>query len=97
MIAGFVHMLAVALLMAAALGALTRHVGSFGEQVRMLVPAVVAATLFTRLGEPSWYHYDWGHAVYLFIADTISLTVAGLIILKLLPKAKPAGGERWTD
>jgi hypothetical protein len=39
-----------------------------------------------RLGEPIWYHHDWGHAIYVFVADSVSLIVAGLIILKLLPR-----------
>jgi hypothetical protein len=98
MIGGFIHMLVVALLMAAALGALTRYVPSFGEQVRMLMLAVLAAVAFIRLCEPIWFHQDWGHAIYLFIADLISLAVAGLIILKLLPRMRAdTPKERWTD
>jgi hypothetical protein len=87
MIIGFIHMLLVALLMAAGLFTLTRHVRSFGEQVRLLVLGVVGAAAFMRLGAPIWYHHDWGHALYMFVADTVSLVVAGLIILKLLRAA----------
>ncbi|HEY0446964.1 MAG TPA: hypothetical protein VGD19_10985 [Allosphingosinicella sp.] len=95
MIAGFVHMLVVALLLAAALGSLSRFVPRFGEQTRLLVLAVLAATVFMRLGEPVRYHHDWTYAIYLFVTDTISLLVAGLIILKLLPRAAaaPAGAR----
>ncbi len=87
LLGGFIQMLIVALLMAAALYLLSRHVASFAERVKILVLAVLAATIFMRLGEPIWYHHGWAHAIYLFVADTVSLTVAGLIILKLLPAA----------
>ena len=49
-----------------------------------------------RLGEPIWYHHDWGNAIYLFIAESLSLIVAGLIILKLLPGA-PHRDPRGND
>jgi hypothetical protein len=47
-----------------------------------------------RLGEPIWFHQDWGHAVYLFIADCVSLIAAGLVILKLLPRNSAATAEQ---
>ena len=93
MIGGFVHMLVVALLIAAGLGALSRYVPTFAERVRLLVLGVLGSTIFMRLGEPIWYHHDWGHAIYLFVADTISLVVAGFIILKLLPRDRRAEPE----
>lgn len=93
MIGGFVHMLVVSLLMAVGLYTLSLHIPGFGERVRLLVLGVIGAAIFMRLGEPIWFHQDWGHAVYLFLADCVSLIAAGLVILKLLPKhgmAKPA-------
>jgi hypothetical protein len=86
MIGGFLHMLGVCLLMAVGLYTLSLHIPSFGERVRLLVLGVVGAAVFMRLGDPIWYHQDWGHAIYLFIADCVSLIVAGLVILKLLPR-----------
>ena len=93
LLGGFIQMLIVALLMAAALYFLSRHVPSFSERVKMLVLAVLAATVYMRLGEPMWYHHGWGYAIYLFVADTISLIVAGFIILKLLPGAVYRGAD----
>ena len=87
MVGGFIHMLVVALLMAVGLFTLSRYVPSFGEQVRLLVLGVLGATAYMRLGEPIWYHQDWAHAIYMFIADSFTLIVAGFIILKLLPRA----------
>ena len=90
MIGGFIHMFIVALLIAVGLYTVSLYVPSFTERARLLVLGVLGATIFMRLGEPIWYHHDWGHAIYLFVADTITLTVAGLIILKLLPRSLPS-------
>ena len=86
MIGGFIHMLVVTFLMAIGLYILSRYVASFAERVKLLILGTLGATIFMRLGEPIWFHHDWGHAIYLFIADSVSLGVAGLIILKLLPR-----------
>jgi hypothetical protein len=86
MIGGFIHMFVVALLMAVGLFTISRYVPGFGEQMRLLVLGVLGATAFMRLGEPIWYHHDWAHAMYMFVADSVTLIVAGLIILKLLPR-----------
>ena len=96
MIGGFIHMLVVTFLMAIGLYIVSRYVASFAERVKLLILGTLGATIFMRLGEPIWFHHDWGHAIYLFVADTVSLGVAGLIILKLLPRthlasAAPAG------
>jgi hypothetical protein len=90
---GFIHMLAVALLAALALYWLSRRVTAVEEQIRIAAVAIVAAALFMRLGEPIWYHHDWPWAIYSFIADSVSLGAAALIILKMLPKVR-AEGER---
>lgn len=86
MIAGFIHMLIVAALMAAGLLMLSRRVIAFDEQFKLLVLGVLGATIFIRLGAPIWYHQDWTWAIYSFVADSISLIAAGVVILKLLPR-----------
>ncbi|HEV2748710.1 MAG TPA: hypothetical protein VGW34_15620 [Allosphingosinicella sp.] len=86
MIGGFIHMLIVALLIAVGLYTLSRYLPSFAERAKLLILGVLGATIFMRLGEPIWYHHDWAHAIYLLVADSVSLIVAGLIILKLLPE-----------
>jgi hypothetical protein len=89
MIGGFIHMLVVALLMAVGLYTASVYIPSFTDRARLLALGVLGATIFMRLGEPIWYHHDWGHAIYMFVADTVTLLVAGLIILKLLPRNMP--------
>jgi hypothetical protein len=66
------------------------YVSSFRERAKLLILGTLGATIFMRLGEPIWFHHDWGNAIYLFIADTVSLIVAGLIILKMLPRTQAA-------
>jgi len=90
LVAGFVHMLIVSLLGTYALYLLSARITPLAEQVKIAGTAIVAAAIFMRLGEPIWYHYDWTRAIYLFIADVISLGVAALIILKLLARQAPA-------
>jgi hypothetical protein len=93
LIVGFLHTLIVSLLMAAGLGAISRFVPDFGERARLLVLGVVGATAFIHLREPIWFHHDWPHFIYLFVVDTVSLVVAGLIILKLLPRSSAAAAR----
>lgn len=90
LVLGFLQMLVVALLMTAGLGGISRFVTNPGERTRLLALGVLGATVFIHLREPIWFHHDWGHFIYLFVADTVSLIVAGLIILKLLPRAAAA-------
>ena len=88
LVGGFIHMLIVTVLGALALFHLSRSIHSFSEQVRIAGLAIVAAAIFMRLGEPIWFHFDWTHAIYLFVADVVSLGVAALVILKLLPAVR---------
>mgnify|MGYP000504074296 CR=1 FL=1 len=95
MVMGFVQLLIVALLMAAALYTLSRHVARFADQATVLGLFVVAVVGYLRFGEPIWFHQPWGYAIYMFVAECVSLGVAGFIILKLLlptsARAAPAG------
>jgi hypothetical protein len=93
LIAGFIHMLIAALIAAAALLLLSRRVTAFDEQCKIAGLAIIAAVLFIRLGEPIWYHHDWPWAIYTFIADSVSLGAAALIILKMLPRVRAASSH----
>lgn len=87
MLGGFVYMLVTTLLLAVALYSLSQYVWDFRERAKILALAVLAVTVFTRLGAPIWYHHGWAYAIYVFIADVIALLAAGFVILKFIPAA----------
>jgi hypothetical protein len=53
----------------------------------------VAAAAFVHLGEPIYWHHDWGHFIYLFVADALMLTAAGLILAWFLPGGSAAAAD----
>ena len=87
MVGGLVLNFIVALLIGTALIGIDRRVPDFGSRARVGVLIAVAATAFTHLGEPIYYHHDWPHFIYLFIADGVMLAAAGLILAWFLPKS----------
>ncbi len=94
---GFVLNLVVALLIGAALIGIDRRVPDFGSRARVAVIIALAATAFTHLGEPIYWHHDWGHFIYLFVADGLALTAAGLILAWFLPRSSAAPAGAPTD
>ena len=90
LVKGLVLNFLVALLIGAALIGIDRRVPDLGSRARVAVIIAVAAAAFTHLGEPIYYHHDWGHFIYLFIADSLALAAAGVIIAWFLPKPRAA-------
>ena len=89
----------VALLIGAALIGIDRRVPDFGSRARVAIIIAVAATAFVHLGEPVFMHHDWGHFIYLFIADALMLAAAGLVLAWFLPtpRAAAAPADAPTD
>ena len=82
----------VALLIGAALIGMDRRVPDFASRGRLVVFIAVAASAYINLLGPIFYHYGWGHFIYRFIADAITLSAAGLIIARWFlssPRAAP--------
>lgn len=90
LLGGLVFNFVVALLIGAALIGIDRRVPDFGSRARVAVIIAIAATAFTHLGEPIYWHHDWPHFIYLFIADSAALAAAGVIIAWFLPKSSAA-------
>jgi hypothetical protein len=82
LIGGLVFYFVIALLLGVALVGIAGRVPDFGSQARAIVISTVAASAFMHLSEPIFYHHDWGHFLYLFIADAIMLAAGGLIIAR---------------
>ena len=90
LVKGLVLNFIVALLIGAALIGIDRRVPDLGSRARVAVIIAVAASAFIHLGEPIYWHHDWGHFIYLFIADSVMLATAGFIVAWFLPKARAA-------
>ncbi|HEY1145694.1 MAG TPA: hypothetical protein VGE84_05075 [Allosphingosinicella sp.] len=83
----------VALLIGFGLLAVARRVPDFASRARLAVCFAVATAAFVHLGEPIWYHHDWSHSIYVFVADALALAAAGLVIARwFLPRATAPEG-----
>ncbi|MGZ8361210.1 MAG: hypothetical protein ACXWUX_11880 [Allosphingosinicella sp.] len=87
----------VALLVGAGRLGIHRNVVDLGTRARVAVIIAVAATAYTHLGEPLYYHHDWPHFIYLFIADGVALAAAGIIVAWFLPVSRAAPAEAPVD
>ena len=96
-LSGFVFNFLVALLIGAALIGIDRRVPDLGSRARVAVLIAVAATAYNHLGEPIYWHHDWSHFIYLFVADATALAAAGIIIAWFLPRARAAAGDPPVD
>jgi hypothetical protein len=96
-VGGFVFNFIVALLIGAALIGIDKRVPDFGARARVAALIAVAATAFNHLGEPLYWHHDWGHFIYLFVADSAMLVAAALILAWFLPRSRAAPADAPTD
>ncbi|MGZ8337223.1 MAG: hypothetical protein ACXWU1_11225 [Allosphingosinicella sp.] len=97
LLGGLVFNYLVALLFGAGLLSIHRNVVDLGTRARVAVIIAVAATAYTHLGEPLYYHHDWPHFIYLFIADGVALAAAGIIVAWFLPVSRAAPAEAPVD
>jgi hypothetical protein len=96
-VGGLVFNFLVALLIGAALIGIDRRVPDLKSRSRVAIIIAVAATAYTHLGEPIYYHHDWAHFIYLFVADGLALAAAGLIVAWFLPVSRAAPEDAPTD
>lgn len=85
---GFVFDFVIALLIGIALLGINGRVPDFGSKARVAIIIAVAGAAFTHLGEPIYFHHDWPHFIYLFVADGLMLAAAGLIIAWFLSRSR---------
>ncbi len=93
LLTGLILNFIAALLIGTALIGIDRRIGDFGSRARVAILIVIAATTYTQLGEPIYWHHDWPHFIYLFIADSVTLGVGGLIVAWFLPRSRQAAPE----
>ncbi len=80
----------VALLIGLAMFGIDRRVPDFRSRAKVAATIAIAAAAFSHLGDPIYFHHDWGHAIFRFIADAVTLAVAAIIIARFLPHPRIA-------
>ena len=67
---------------------------SFAELARLVICFSLGFTVWEYLGTPIFNHYGWGYWIYSFIAESVSLIVAGLIVARwFMPHYRTAAAE----
>lgn len=90
---GFVFNFAIALLIGLALIGIDGRVTDFGSRARVAAIVGIAGSAFIHLAEPLYYHHDWPHFLYAFIADGLMLAAAGVIVAWFLKPPPEAQAE----
>jgi hypothetical protein len=90
---GFIVALASGLLIAFGLAAVGGG-RSFASLAQLVVCISLGFTVWEFLGSPIFNHYGWGYWIYAFVAESVSLILAGLVIARwFVPhQAVQAGG-----
>jgi hypothetical protein len=88
---GFIVAVITGLLIAFGLAAVGGGGRSFAGVARLVVLYTLGFTVWEFLGTPIFMHYGWGFWIYSFVAESVSLIVAGLVIARwFLPHYVPA-------
>ncbi|HEX8467314.1 MAG TPA: hypothetical protein VF620_05875 [Allosphingosinicella sp.] len=77
---GFIVAVIAGLLIAFGLAAVGDR--SFARMARLVVCFSLGFTVWEYLGSPIFNHYGWGHWIYAFIAESVALIVAGLVVAR---------------
>ena len=85
---GFILSIVAGLLMAFGLAAVGGGGRSFERMARLVVLVSLGFTTWEFLGAPIFNHFGWGYWAYAFLAESVSLIAAGLVIARwFLPGA----------
>lgn len=91
---GFILACVAGLLIAFGLAAVGGGGRSFANLARLVVLYTLGFTVWECLTNPIFMHADWRFWIYSFVAESISLILAGLVIARwFLPHYRPAAGE----
>jgi hypothetical protein len=77
---GFIVAVVAGLLIAFGLAAVSGR--SFGDLARLVVCFSLGFTVWEYLASPIFNHFGWGYWIYSFIAESVSLIVAGLVVAR---------------
>jgi hypothetical protein len=88
---GFIVALVAGLLIAFGLAAVGGR--SFAELARLVVCFTLGFTIWEYLGSPIFNHFGWGYWIYSFIAESVSLILAGLVVARwFMPNVRTEQG-----
>lgn len=88
LIGGLILAIVCSLLIAIALHALRDRVTTFADRMKLVLWFVLAATLWTDIGQPIFNHAPWNYYIYLWVSDVVGLGVAGAVIARwFIPRA----------
>jgi hypothetical protein len=96
---GFIVSIIAGLLLAFGLASVGGGGRSFANLARLVVLYSLGFTVWEYLGTPIFNHFGWGHWIYAFIAESVSLIVAGLVVARwFMPRGvmKAAASEPVT-
>lgn len=85
-IGGFLHMALSMFVLGLFLWLLRGALPTFFSRIMPVIFIAGVAAIWTRLGQPIWFHTDWPNAAYLAVVDFLSLAVGGLIMALFIPK-----------
>ena len=88
---GFIAALVAGLLMAFGLAAVGGGGRSFASTARLVVLFSLGFCVWEYLASPIFNHFGWTYWIYAFVAESVSLILAGLVIARwFLPRAQEA-------
>lgn len=94
---GFITAVVSGLLMAFGLASVGGGGRSFAGVARLVVCFSLGFTVWEFLGSPIFNHFGWGYWIYAFIAESVSLILAGLVIARwFMPHYAPVAADSPT-
>jgi hypothetical protein len=91
---GFIVAVISGLLIAFGLAAVGGGGRSFASLAQLVVCISLGFTAWEFLGSPIFNHYGWGYWIYAFVAESVSLILAGLVIARwFMPHYRTAAAE----
>ena len=88
-LSGFIHMAVAAFILGLVLWSVRDRVADIGTRMQLVIWTSLVAVLFTRFGEPIWFHTDWPNALYVAAVEFVSLVGAGYILARWFVPAMP--------
>jgi ABC-type Na+ efflux pump permease subunit len=88
-ILGYLHMLAVVILLAALLAAVRDSLTGYWSRVGFVTVAGFAAAFFAGLNGPIWWHQPWAWNLMSALYEFGAWTAAGLVLAAFSPSSQP--------